>query len=472
MRFSVTKPTISILLATTVLLSLLAVTAGVPATASRLPAKFDADILDADASPRAIVGFNHTASNRTIRRLAEVGITEAVRLDTIDAVGVLGSIDSYKKIATWDDVTYVDDNSKLTFNNYSAKKDTNVDKVRKGAAPLKSKYTGKGSTVAIVDTGIWSPHPDLEDRVVKHLNFEGAWFFDMIQDGTYSDQAAEGSANPLDSYGHGTHVAGIVAGTGAATGGEGPDMSGVAPGAQLIDFKIADVTQGVDCTVPCDFGWEINAMVAYEYLIEHRNDKALGGGIDIATNSWSVFEVDSDVEPITLIVDAAAKKGVINLFAASNDGCPGDGTDTVADGPNSLASVLTVAAGCKSDGCGLGTIADFSSCGNAVDITAPGVDIYSTLAPSALGPIGGHTPPGPSTNAAYYTAFSGTSMATPHAAGIVALMLEANPKLNFKQIRSILTKTAKDYGSKGFDPSWGHGQVDALKAVAAAEKLR
>lgn len=435
------------------------------------PAKFDKSILAPDASPRAIIGFSHDVDATTMERLADAGIDQAVRLDTIDAVGVLGATRSYMDIARWNDVTFVDAESRIRFDNYSAKKDTKVYEVRKGSKPLKSRYNGKGVTVAVVDTGIDSTHQDLDDRVVKHLNFEGAWFFDMINDGLYSDQVAEATGNPIDSYGHGTHVAGIVGGTGEA-GGKKPDMSGVAPGAKIVNFKIADAHQGVTCDVPCDIGWEINALVAYEYLIEHRNDKSIGG-IDIATNSWSIFEVDSGAEPITLIVDAAAKRGIVNLFAASNDGCPSDGkTNTVAPGPNRLPSVLTVAAAEKSDGAGLGVIADFSSCGRQVDIAAPGVDIYSTAAASVYTPIGGHEPPGPPTNSAYYVALSGTSMATPHAAGVVALMLDANPKLKFRQIRSILTKTAVDYGKKGFDNSWGHGEINALKAVNKAEGLR
>jgi serine protease AprX len=430
-----------------------------------LPVKLDKHILDASASGRAIVGFTHNVDATTIERLAAAGIEQAVRLDTIDAVGVIGSLESYARIARWHDVSYVDADTRLQMENYSAKKDTKVYPVRKGAKPLNSKYTGKGAGVAVIDTGIFSPHPDLTDRVSAHFNFEPGWIFDMINDGVYSDQLAEATGNPVDSYGHGTHVAGIVGGTGVS-GGDGPDMSGVAPGAKIIDFKIADVTQGVDCSVPCDFGWEINALVAYEYLIEHRKQL----GIDIVTNSWSIYEVDSGAEPITLIVKAAAKRGLINLFAASNDGCE-KGKNSVAPGPNRLPSVLTIAAAEKSDGEGLGHIASFSSCGPQVDVAAPGVDIYSTQAPSAFAPIGGHTPPGPPSNAAYYTAFSGTSMATPHVAGIVALLLDANPKLTFKQIRSILTKTATDYGANGFDNSWGFGEVNAFKATIRAEKL-
>jgi serine protease AprX len=220
---------------------------------------------------------------------------------------------------------------------------------------------------------------------------------------------------------------------------------------------------------PCDFGWELNALVAYEYLIEHRNDEAYPGGIRIATNSWSVFEVDSDAEPITLIVEKAAEKGIVNLFAAGNDG-PEE--NTVAPGPNRLDEVITVGASCKSDDCGLGTIADFSSRGPEVDVAAPGVNIYSTWAQASALPSTGHSPPGPPGNRAYYVSASGTSMATPHVAGIVALMLQANPELTHPKVERILIKTATDYGTKGFDTAFGFGQVNALKAVAAAEKLR
>lgn len=460
---------VPVVLALAVAVAVAVVPAYARPTEHTLPSKLDRDLFGNHASGHAIIGFTHRVDQATMRRLARAGIGRAVRFDTIDAVGVVGTIDAYTRIARWDDVRFVDADSAVRFANYSAKKDTHVDKVHKGGRPLSDKYTGEGVTVAVIDTGIWSPHPDLDDRVAAHVNFEGGWFFDMINDGVYSDQVAEATGNPVDSYGHGTHVAGIVAGTGEASGGD-PDMSGVAPGATLVNAKIADVHQGVDCSVPCDIGWEMNALVAYEYLIEHRSDKQLG--VDVINNSWSIFEVDSEAEPITLVVQAAADAGIVNLFAASNDGCPGDGTNTVALGPNRLADVITVAAACKSDGCGLGTIADFSSCGPQVDITAPGVDIYSTLAPSVDGVAGGHGPPGAPTNRLYYTSLSGTSMATPHVAGLVALMLEANPKLTFKQIRTILTTTATDFGPNGFDPSWGYGQVDALKAVDRAESLR
>jgi serine protease AprX len=299
----------------------------------------------------------------------------------------------------------------------------------------------------VVDTGI-EPHPDLADRVAANFNFEPGWFMDMIHDG---------------------NVAGIVAGDGRS--GAGADFSGVAPGATLVNFKIADVHQGVTCSIPCDFGWELNALVAYEYLIEHRDDKRFPGGIRIATNSWSVYEVNSRAEPITLIVKAAARRGIINAFAAGNDG---PDKHTVAKGPNRIESSITVAASCKMvDSCGRGKIAEFSSRGPQVDIAAPGDNIYSTIArASVLWPIGSHTPPGDPRNAFHYAGFSGTSMATPHVAGIVALMLDANPRLSRWRVERILKMTAMDRGRKGFDWFSGHGEVNALRAVERAEDRR
>jgi serine protease AprX len=333
-------------------------------------------------------------------------------------------------------------------------------------------------TVAVIDTGVDYTHPDLADRVVESVNFEPGWFFDMINDGLYSDRLAEATGSPIDTYGHGTFVAGVVAGTGGA--GAGADFSGVAPGASLVNLKIADVHEGLVCDVPCDFGWEINALVAYEWMIENRNDPAFPGGIRVASNSWSIFEVDSEVEPITLIVKAAAERGIVNVFAAGNDG---PDPNTVAPGPNSLEEVITVAAACKTAGyqeterCRRGQIASFSSRGPQVDVVAPGVSIYSAMAHvSVLGPISDHTPPpGPSDpaafagNAASYFGADGTSAAAPHVSGIVALLLEANPRLTPAEVEGILVATAVDRGNRGFDTSWGFGLVNAHRAVAMAE---
>ncbi|MEX2458083.1 MAG: S8 family serine peptidase [Actinomycetota bacterium] len=444
-----------------------------------LPAAFDPDLLSSKASGRAIVGFRHDLGADTMRLLARAGITHAVRLDSIDAVGVLGPTSAYAAIARWDDVRFVDADTPIRGHNYGAKQDTKVTQVRSGAKPLKRPYTGAGVTVAVVDTGIETLHPDLADRVVKHVNFEPSWFMDMINDGVYSDQLSEATGNPIDSYGHGTHVAGIVAGTGESAAG-GIDYSGVAPGASLVNLKIADVWEGADCSVPCDFGWEINALVAFEWMIEHRHDPEFPGGIRISTNSWGIYEVDSEVEPIVLIAREAARAGIAVVFSAGN---AGPDEYTVGPGPEALPQVIAVGASCKLEVCPEGEIAEFSSRGPQLDVVAPGMAIWSARANlGVLGPLGlaigatldGPAPPGEDdppamlNNSAFYIPLDGTSMAAPHVAGIIALMLEANAKLTPAQVQRILKSTATDRGKRGFDTTWGAGLVNAHKAVIAA----
>lgn len=441
--------------------------------ATARPSAFDADLLSPDVSPRAIVGFTHAVDRPTIQRLARAGITNAAVLDSINAVIVLGPMNAYRAISTWRDVQYVDADGRIQMHNYGARLDTKVNLVRGETNRLTTDYDGSDVTVAIIDTGIDSFHPDLADRVVKHVNFEPTWFMDAIQDGEYTDQYAEATGNPVDGIGHGTHVAGIVAGTGA--GGEGLDFSGVAPGASLVNLKIADPHHGL----LYDLGFETNALLAYEWLLKNRHGDEFPGGIRIASNSWSTVEADDEFEPTVLMVQAAHRAGVVSVFSAGN---AGPDADSVGHGPNRAEEVITVGAICKSYGyvetttCGAGAVADFSSRGSQVDIAAPGVAIFSAMArPSALVPLTeGVPPPGQgdpaatANNASLYVAYSGTSMSAPHVAGIVALMLDANPKLTPAQVESILIRTAKDRGAKGFDTDYGFGVADAYAAVRLA----
>lgn len=185
-----------------------------------------------------------------------------------------------------------------------------------------------------------------------------------------------------------------------------------------------------------------------------------------------------------LAVQNAVAADISMVFAAGNDG-GGPDQDTLRDIPNAMEEVIAVASACKADhgSCPAGSVNSFSSRGAGVDVAAPGDQILSAMSPSILAPLGqalegdyfGETPQDQLQNRALYMRLSGTSMAAPHVAGVVALLLQANPALTPADIRRILADTATDMAVDGdpelvpgFDKASGHGMVNVRKALAAA----
>jgi subtilisin family serine protease len=257
--------------------------------------------------------------------------------------------------------------------------------------------TGKGVTVAVVDTGIDSNHPDLEGRVVASANFS-------------PDNTVE------DLNGHGTHVAGIVAGTGAASDGK---YGGVAPQALLVNAKA--LGQGGNGSLS-------GVAQAMEW--------AAGSGARVINMSLGAPATDGTDLLSQLVNTLSASKNVLFVIAAGNSG---PGAETVGT-PGAADSALTVGAMTKSK-----TMAYFSSRGprrgNAAlkpDIIAPGVDI---TAPRAGGRSGD----------AAYISHSGTSMASPMIAGAAALVLQLHPGWSAKQVKAALMTTAVPITTDGTD---------------------
>lgn len=266
-------------------------------------------------------------------------------------------------------------------------------------------FTGAGVTVAVLDTGIDTTHPDLEGQVVLEGNFSE-------------------SPDTVDRAGHGTHVAGIVAGTGAVD----PLMRGVAYEASLINTKVLD-DQGS--------GWESDIIAGMEWSAQE--------GADILNLSLGVpFGFTDGTDPGSLAVNAVSEEyGVLVAVAAGNDGYAGPGSVTT---PGAADLALTVGAVDKAD-----VWADFSGQGPRTgdsalkpDIVAPGVDIIAARAAEGfLGdPVDEH-----------YTSMSGTSMATPHVAGAAALLAQAQPELTGQELKSVLMGSAESVG----DTVWREG---------------
>jgi serine protease AprX len=279
-------------------------------------------------------------------------------------------------------------------------------------------YTGRGVTVAIIDSGIDATHPDLPfgTKVAQNVKLAPDLF------GT-GPLVLEGLSNTDTTSGHGTHVASTAAGTGAALGGK---YRGVA-----IDSKLVGIGAGEALFI-------FNALEGFDWVLQNRAKY----GIRVISNSWGTSGAFSADDPINVASKMAHDAGMVVVFAAGNDG-----PDPNTLNPYCVAQwVICVAAGNKVGG----TLADFSSRGIPGDplyhptITAPGVDIAAARATSGivmntffavdLINLG--------TDAVSYTAASGTSMATPHVSGTVALMLEANPALTPDQVKSALEQTA------------------------------
>ncbi|ANZ40920.1 hypothetical protein BBK82_37995 [Lentzea guizhouensis] len=284
-----------------------------------------------------------------------------------------------------------------------------------GPEAWKAGYTGAGTKVAVLDTGVDETHPDLAGREVAEQNFSGA-------------------ADNLDRIGHGTHVASIVAGTGAKSGGK---LKGVAPEAQILDGKVFDDDgRATDSGIIAGMQWAVEqgAKVVNMSL----------GGLD-----------DEGVDPLEEAVNELSKTGTLFVISAGNNGNGGDGTVL---SPGSADAALTVGAVDREE-----NLASFSSRGPRLgddaikpDITAPGVGIVAAKA--TVGQNGTSTGDG-------YVALSGTSMAAPHVAGSAALLAQQHPAWTGQQLKAALTASAKPNDKLNVFAQ-GSGRVDVARAIS------
>ncbi|MEV6329196.1 S8 family serine peptidase [Streptomyces sp. NPDC051909] len=277
-------------------------------------------------------------------------------------------------------------------------------------------YTGKGVKVAVLDTGIDADHPD----------------FAGLIDGTTSFVPGEGVT---DVNGHGTHVAGTIVGSGAASGGEN---KGVAPGA---DLYVGKVLGGADGS-----GQDSWVMAGMQWAAE--------SGADVVNMSLGDSYPTDGSDPMSQLVDAlSAQYGTLFVIAAGNSG-----PETIST-PGAAAAALTVAATDKQD-----RLAYFSSTGPLAysggmkpDIAAPGVDI--TAARSQEMTDGGE---------GLYRTISGTSMATPHVVGAAALLAQQHPDWTGAQLKEHLMSTAKGLDAAYSPYEVGTGRLDVTAAVRTA----
>ncbi len=274
--------------------------------------------------------------------------------------------------------------------------------------------TGAGRKIAVLDTGYNYLHPELSSSYI-------AAGYDFVNN----------DSDPMDDNGHGSHVAGLITADGATT-----TARGVAPDAGIVPMKV----------LGADGSGFFSDVVEAIYLAVNGPDGVFGTGDEVGVDAISLSlgtgapfvtkgYCDGWMPDMTEAVKYALSRNIITVVAAGNDA-------SGVSMPGCISYSATVGAVDASD-----NIAFFSGRGNAVDIVAPGVSLFSSWLGSS------------------YASASGTSMATPIISGTIALVKSAHPSYSAIQVQNAIAKTAKDLGKKGKDSIFGWGRVIADKAV-------
>lgn len=385
-----------------------------------------------DAQPqRLIVTFNERLSEEKIKAVTSQGATPIKQLGLTKSVVVtVPSAAVAKKLESIKDVKYVEVDAIAHTSAKTQAAPTQptqpVQSLPWGITRIDASKSwptsrGTGIKVAVIDTGIDKAHPDLLQNISGGVNF--------VQSG----RGARTTVDPAawnDDNGHGTHVSGTIAAADNTIG-----VVGVAPNAQLFGVKVLNSAgSGYVSDIISGIEWSVN-----------NNMQVINMSLGLT----------SHVQALQDAVNAADNAGVVVVAAAGNSGDGNAATNNV-NYPAKYNSTLAISATDSAD-----RIATFSSDGIEVDIAAPGVNVYST------------------TRGGGYGNMSGTSMAAPHVAGVIANMLAApitaTADLNQDglwsagEARAYLQTTSDDLGMSGRDVFFGYGLVDTEEAVTGLQ---
>jgi len=279
-------------------------------------------------------------------------------------------------------------------------------------------YQGQGIVVANMDTGVYLNHPDLQS---KWRGGSNSWF----------DPNGEHPSTPTDYNGHGTWTMGVMAG-----GDAGGTTVGVAPDAQWIAVKIFN-DQGSATTAGIHAG--------FQWLLDPDGNPSTDDAPHVVNNSWTFQSPGCDLE-FELDLQSLRAAGILPVFAAGNSG-PNAGTSI---SPSNNPSAFAVGGTDNNDLIYTDSSRGSSSCNEPPTIfpemVAPGVNIHTT------------------DSSGYYFDATGTSLAAPHVAGGLALLLNAFPGLLAGDQEAALLNSAVDLGAVGPDNDFGYGRLDLLAA--------
>jgi len=376
----------------------------------------------------AIDGSTATASDavrdvggsveRGLGLINSVGATvPAVALDTLRAKPSIASaiLDAPLQLSTagWDDATKV----KFNPSTYAGTVNRVSGSILQAQAYWAAGYDGSGVDVALIDSGI---------APVNGLTYPGK----VINGPDLSFESQSDEFRYLDTFGHGTHMAGIIAGRddGAAVD-DNLAFLGVAPGSRIVNVKVADHEGATDVS---------QVIAAIDWVVQHKNDNGLNIrvlNLSFGTDSTQSYQLD----PLAYAVEQAWKAGIVVVVAGGNDGNDAALRNPAAD-PFVIAVGATNAATTRPK---INSVLDFSNCGTSdrfIDIVVPGQSIASLRAPGSN--ADDNNPQ--SVIAERYMLGSGTSQAAAFVSGAAALILDRSPEATPDQVKALLMSNSGD----------------------------
>ncbi|UCE36021.1 MAG: S8 family serine peptidase [Thermoplasmata archaeon] len=406
-----------------------------------------------DDTLEVIIQFRNEVSTDDLNLLSALNFDVGRTFSVIPAVYAIGTKNSIVRLSHYKRTSHIEFNEPLELLMDESTSTINATKVwasqiidsrnrtKMDYDDLPLHIDGTGITIVVLDSGVDAGHPDLDygEKTLRNLKSD--------MDGSYTE-----AENTDTSSGHGTHCAGTIAGNGDASGGA---RKGVAPAANLIGISTGEAVA------------ILNALGALEWVYENSRPNANPFNIRGVSNSWGSsgeYNADNSINQVTRRIVNDNNVGVI--FAAGNAGAENHDGSTVTTNPYSLEpSVISVAA-MERDGSG---VASFSSRGAAndnftwPDIGAPGVHIWATEARKTL--ISAMRKQDPSdAQDGYYMSISGTSMATPHVSGLVALLFQAAPSLAVSEIPDDYQGEESEYWG---NPDYTMHEVELIMKLTA-----
>jgi serine protease AprX len=403
-----------------------------------------------DSNVNAIVVYHQKPTETDIAELRNIGVLGGTRYRELPMIALTAKRSQIITISHLPAVRSIYGNRTLQPNADPYLALTGSERVRRDADLTRRNVgipvSGRNVTVAVLDTGLDGTHADLSGRVVQNVKLAdtqslGVGFTEPIN--------VEGLPNTDQAYGHGTFVAGLIAGNGVRSGGK---YGGVAPGANLLGLSAGDLNLSY-------------VLSGFDYLLS-RGASLNARVVNCSFSANTVFDTN---DPVNVATKMLTDRGVNVVFSAGNTG---SGQHTL--NPYAVAPWV-VSVGATDE---RGKLADFSSRGDMGSslfhptLVTPGVNVVSlrSTGASVTGTLGvaeaDKNRLSPS-DLPFYTTASGTSFSAPQVSGTIALMLEANPHLSPRQVREILQRTATPLPSY-FQHEVGAGMLNAHAAVLEA----